>query len=246
MCPARSRIKRHSALIQPVRNVAAESRRPFITAGPVQVPSRSEGPRVRDRTRAATAAIGRRREQRARAHAACRVGPRLLAPVVGAWVGKSSRPIEELTPGNFRIIEMSRSRRRRLVSFRRGRALEILRVSFLPANRPATFDQNARKWGEGRAYASLAWRCSSLGVALMASTITGARADTVVLPTFDVVATTPLGGGEINVAQYPFAVWQTGAQDIQTFTIRPSPTRWRVRRRASRSAMSRATTSNRA
>jgi iron complex outermembrane receptor protein len=44
-----------------------------------------------------------------------------------------------------------------------------------------------------------------------------ARADTVVLPTFDVVATTPLGGGEINVAQSPFSVWQTGAQDIQTF-----------------------------
>ena len=43
-----------------------------------------------------------------------------------------------------------------------------------------------------------------------------AHADTIVLPTFDVVATTPLGG-EIDVARYPGAVWQTGAQDIQTF-----------------------------
>ena len=31
------------------------------------------------------------------------------------------------------------------------------------------------------------------------------------------VATTPLGGGEIDVARSPFSVWQTGAQDIQTF-----------------------------
>ena len=37
------------------------------------------------------------------------------------------------------------------------------------------------------------------------------------LPTFDVVATTPLGGGEIDVSQSPFAVWQTSSQDIQTF-----------------------------
>src|SRR5271157_4483543 len=57
----------------------------------------------------------------------------------------------------------------------------------------------------------------SLCAALFAAAMTYARADTVVLPTFDVVATTPLGGGEINVAQSPFSVWQTGAQDIQTF-----------------------------
>jgi iron complex outermembrane receptor protein len=44
-----------------------------------------------------------------------------------------------------------------------------------------------------------------------------ARADTIVLPTFDVVATTPLGGGEIDVAKSPFSVWQTGSQDIRTF-----------------------------
>ena len=62
-----------------------------------------------------------------------------------------------------------------------------------------------------------AWRCGALGVAVLAAAITHARADTIVLPTFDVVATTPLGGGEIDVARSPFAVWQTGAQDIQTF-----------------------------
>jgi iron complex outermembrane recepter protein len=45
----------------------------------------------------------------------------------------------------------------------------------------------------------------------------GSRADTVVLPTFDVVATTPLNGGQINVAQSPFAVWQSTSQDMQTF-----------------------------
>ncbi len=47
--------------------------------------------------------------------------------------------------------------------------------------------------------------------------MTSAGADTIVLPTFDVVATTPLGGGEIDVAKSPFSVWQTGSQDIQTF-----------------------------
>ena len=52
--------------------------------------------------------------------------------------------------------------------------------------------------------------------ALVAAT-SAARADTIVLPTFDVVATTPLGGGQINVSQSPFAVWQTSSQDIQTF-----------------------------
>ena len=62
-----------------------------------------------------------------------------------------------------------------------------------------------------------AWRCGPLGIALLASGPTPIRADTIVLPTFDVVATTPLGGGQINVSQSPFAVWQTSAQDIQTF-----------------------------
>jgi iron complex outermembrane recepter protein len=55
-----------------------------------------------------------------------------------------------------------------------------------------------------------------LGLALVAAAIP-ARADTIVLPTFDVVATTPLGGGDINVAQSPFSVWQSSAQSIQTF-----------------------------
>src|SRR5208282_6453354 len=56
-----------------------------------------------------------------------------------------------------------------------------------------------------------------LGFALLASAPTPTRADTIVLPTFDVVATTPLNGGQINVSQSPFAVWQTNSQDIQTF-----------------------------
>ena len=51
----------------------------------------------------------------------------------------------------------------------------------------------------------------------VALAVAGARADTIVIPTFDVVATTPLGGGAIDVAHYPGAVWQTGAEDIQTF-----------------------------
>ncbi len=63
---------------------------------------------------------------------------------------------------------------------------------------------------------AIVWRVATIGVCLAGLT-TSARADTIVLPTFDVVATTPLGGGEINVAQSPFSVWQTGAQDIQTF-----------------------------
>jgi iron complex outermembrane recepter protein len=64
---------------------------------------------------------------------------------------------------------------------------------------------------------SPAWRCGALGVALLAAALTNAHGQTIELPTFDVVATTPLNGGQINVSQSPFAVWQTGAQDIQTF-----------------------------
>ena len=60
-------------------------------------------------------------------------------------------------------------------------------------------------------------RWSAFGATLFAVGMTGARAETIVLPTFDVVATTPLGGGEIDVAKSPFSVWQTGSQDIQTF-----------------------------
>ncbi len=56
-----------------------------------------------------------------------------------------------------------------------------------------------------------------LGFAMVAVAATQARADTIELPTFDVIATTPLGGGEIDVSRSPFSVWQTGAQDVQTF-----------------------------
>src|SRR5271166_3076540 len=60
-------------------------------------------------------------------------------------------------------------------------------------------------------------RWSAFGATLFAVGMTGARAETIVLPTFDVIATTPLGGGDIDVSKAPFSVWQTSAQDIQTF-----------------------------
>jgi iron complex outermembrane recepter protein len=60
-------------------------------------------------------------------------------------------------------------------------------------------------------------RRGAFGIAFIAASTANARADTVVLPTFEVVATTPVQGGEIDVAKYPGSVWQTGAQDIQTF-----------------------------
>ena len=60
-------------------------------------------------------------------------------------------------------------------------------------------------------------RRGRLAVALIAAATANARAETVVLPTFNVVATTPLGGGEIDVAKVPGAVWQTGAEDIRTY-----------------------------
>jgi iron complex outermembrane receptor protein len=63
---------------------------------------------------------------------------------------------------------------------------------------------------------TVAGRIATVG-AILALTTIGSRADTIQIPTFDVVATTPLGGGQINVAQSPFAVWQTNSQDIQTF-----------------------------
>src|SRR5271166_4356342 len=63
----------------------------------------------------------------------------------------------------------------------------------------------------------MAWRRTPLSIALFAAAMADARAETVVLPTFNVVATTPLGGGEIDVSKVPGAVWQTGAEDIQTF-----------------------------
>ena len=62
-------------------------------------------------------------------------------------VGKSFRRNEELTPGSFRIIDMSRGRRRRLFSFRRGRAFEILRVSSRRAR--AHHPEGARRSRQG-------------------------------------------------------------------------------------------------
>src|SRR3984957_3264944 len=62
----------------------------------------------------------------------------------------------------------------------------------------------------------VAGRIATAGVVFALTTI-GSRAEEIELPTFDVVATTPLGGGDIDVAKSPFAVWQTSSQDIQTF-----------------------------
>ena len=62
----------------------------------------------------------------------------------------------------------------------------------------------------------VAGRIVTAGSVLALTTI-ASQAEEITLPTFDVVATTPLGGGEIDVAKSPFAVWQTNAQDIQTF-----------------------------
>jgi len=60
------------------------------------------------------------------------------------------------------------------------------------------------------------WLCGPLGVVVLAAASANARAETIELPTFDVVATTPLGGGEIDAAKVPGAVWRTGAEDIQS------------------------------
>src|SRR5580700_1745211 len=62
----------------------------------------------------------------------------------------------------------------------------------------------------------VARRIATAGVVFALTTI-GSRAEEIQLPTFDVVATTPLGGGDIDVAKSPFAVWHTNSQDIQTF-----------------------------
>jgi len=59
---------------------------------------------------------------------------------------------------------------------------------------------------------SAAWRCGAFGVPLIAAALTNPRAETIALPTFDVVATTPLGGGRIDVSKVPDAVWQRRAQ----------------------------------
>jgi iron complex outermembrane receptor protein len=51
----------------------------------------------------------------------------------------------------------------------------------------------------------------------VAAAATNACAATIELPTFDVVATTPLNGGEIDASKVPGSVWTTGAQDIGTW-----------------------------
>ena len=53
--------------------------------------------------------------------------------------------------------------------------------------------------------------------ALLSIATTNARAETIELPTFDVVATTPLGGGDIDASRVPVSVWQTDALDIETY-----------------------------
>ena len=58
--------------------------------------------------------------------------------------------------------------------------------------------------------------CGPLGFALLAAAATGARADTIVLPTFDVVATTP-SGGAIDVARFPGATHSVDSTDIQSW-----------------------------
>jgi iron complex outermembrane recepter protein len=74
-----------------------------------------------------------------------------------------------------------------------------------------------RRKGERQVTRSKAGLSRVFAFAALVAATSAARADTIVLPTFDVVATTPLGGGQINVSQSPFAVWQTSSQDIQTF-----------------------------
>jgi iron complex outermembrane recepter protein len=59
-------------------------------------------------------------------------------------------------------------------------------------------------------------RVATAGV-ILAFTTVGSQAEQITLPTFDIVATTPLNGGQINVSQVPFAVYQTTSQDMQTF-----------------------------
>src|SRR6202021_3021963 len=62
----------------------------------------------------------------------------------------------------------------------------------------------------------VAGRIATAGVVLALATV-ASQAEEITLPTFDVVATTPLGGGDIDVAKPPFAVCPTNSQDIQTF-----------------------------
>ena len=93
-----------------------------------------------------------------------------------------------------------------------------LRVNSLPEGwlaTPSVGEQGRQQRGKKMANTT-AWRIVTSGVVLGVLT-TSSRAETITLPTFDVVATTPLGGGDIDVSKSPFAVWQTNSQDIQTF-----------------------------
>ena len=63
---------------------------------------------------------------------------------------------------------------------------------------------------------SATFSAATIGV-LLSAAVARAEVQTIELPTFEVVPTTPLSGGEINVAKSPFSVWQVGSQDIQTF-----------------------------
>ena len=56
-----------------------------------------------------------------------------------------------------------------------------------------------------------------LAIGATIAVATGVRAETIELPTFDVIDTTPLGGGGIDISQVPTSVWQTNAADIATY-----------------------------
>ncbi len=67
-------------------------------------------------------------------------------------------------------------------------------------------------------------RCGAFGIAFIAASTANARAETVVLPTFDVVATTPLQGGEIDVAKISrrrLADRRAGHPDLQRYDDHP-------------------------
>ena len=57
----------------------------------------------------------------------------------------------------------------------------------------------------------------ALGATIIAGAAVPAAADTIQLPTFDVIDTTPLNGGGVDVSQVPASVWQTNAADISTY-----------------------------
>ena len=67
-----------------------------------------------------------------------------------------------------------------------------------------------------------AWLRALLGIPLLAGAMANARAETVVLPTFNVVATTPLRGGEIDVAALSrrrLADRRSGHSDLHDSTV---------------------------